>query len=183
MLELNFTPFPELQTSRLLLRKMTLADAGEILIMRRNEDVMKFIDRKRMDTLAEADEWIKIIIEALINNTGITWAISLRDAPERLIGSIGYWRIFNEHFRAEIGYMLNPDYWQKGIMKEALNLLIKFGFENMGLHSIEANINPGNIASEKLLISTGFSKEAYFKENYFYNGLFKDTIIYSMLKK
>jgi ribosomal-protein-alanine N-acetyltransferase len=53
----------------------------------------------------------------------------------------------------------------------------------MNLHSIEANINPENIASRKLLEKTGFVREAYFKENYFFNGKFIDSEIYSLLNK
>ena len=67
-------------------------------------------------------------------------------------------------------------------MKEALLKIIDFGFDEMNLHSIEANINPGNAASAMLLESAGFIKEAYFKEDYFFNGAFHDTIIYSRLK-
>ena len=78
--------------------------------------------------------------------------------------------------------MLHPAFWKKGIMKEALLHVIDFGFDEMNLHSIEANINPDNTASAMLLESTGFVKEAYFKEDYFFNGAFHDTIIYSRLK-
>ena len=67
-------------------------------------------------------------------------------------------------------------------MKEAVMATIKWIFENTDVHSIEANINPGNEASESLLKSMDFIKEAYFRENYFFNGVFKDSIIYSMLK-
>ena len=88
-----------------------------------------------------------------------------------------------EHYRAEIGYLLHPDYQQKGIMDEALKAVIKYGFETMQLHSIEANVNPANAASMKLLEKNGFVKEAYFKENYFYNGQFLDSVIYSLLNK
>ena len=78
--------------------------------------------------------------------------------------------------------MLNPKFWKKGIMKEALLRVIDFGFDEMKLHSIEANINPDNEASAKILESTGFVKEAYFKEDFFFEGTFRDTIIYSRLQ-
>ncbi len=60
--------------------------------------------------------------------------------------------------------------------------MIKFGFETMNFHSIEALIDPNNVASEKLLQKLNFKKEAHFKENFFYNDQFSDTIIYSILK-
>ena len=113
----------------------------------------------------------------------IQWAITLKENPATLIGTIGYWRIIPEHYRAEIGYMLHPSCWGKGIMKEALNAVIKYAFEKMKLHSIEANINPDNIPSAALLESCGFIKEAFHKENYYFDGVFYDSIIYSRLNK
>jgi ribosomal-protein-alanine N-acetyltransferase len=66
-------------------------------------------------------------------------------------------------------------------MQEALLKVINYGFKVINLHSIEANVNPGNAASIKLLEKNKFVREAYFKENYFYNGKFLDTVIYSLL--
>ena len=86
-----------------------------------------------------------------------------------------------EHYRAEIGYMLNPAYQGKGIMSEALSIIIQYGFNNIGLHSIEANANPANQASIKLLEKIGFVREGYFKENYYFNGNFLDSAIYSLI--
>ena len=67
-------------------------------------------------------------------------------------------------------------------MKEAVKISIDWAFTKTGLHSIEANINPGNHPSAALLKSVGFVQEAYFKENYYFNGAFKDSIIYSLVK-
>jgi [ribosomal protein S5]-alanine N-acetyltransferase len=78
--------------------------------------------------------------------------------------------------------MLSPAYWRNGIMKEALMDVIEFGFNKLGLHSIEAHINPENEASAAILTSTGFVKEAHFKEDFLFNGIFRDTAIYSRLR-
>ena len=67
-------------------------------------------------------------------------------------------------------------------MKEAILAVLDFGFDTMHLHSIEANISPGNAASAGVLEATGFIKEAYFKEDFYYDGTFRDTVIYSKLK-
>ena len=66
-------------------------------------------------------------------------------------------------------------------MDEAMKGVLQYGFETMKLHSVEANVNPGNNASTKVLEKNGFVKEAYFKENYYYNGKFIDSAIYSLL--
>ena len=182
MLELNFSPFPDITTERLLLRRMTRQDAGEIYLLRSNDDVMKYIDRPKALSIQDAEDFLDRINESLEVSDGISWGITLKENPAKLIGTIGYWRMKKEHYRAEIGYMLNPAFWKKGIMKEAIFVVLDFGFNIMGLHSIEANINPGNAASAGVLEATGFIKEAYFKEDFFFDGTFRDTIIYSKLK-
>lgn len=183
MLQPDFSVFPEIQTARLLLRKVTAKDASEVFKLRSDEQVMQYIDKERAATVLDGEVFINRIISSLNNNDGITWAITLKENPQTLIGTIGYWRLIKEHYRAEIGYMLNPDYWKKGIMKEALENVIEFGFNDLKLHSIEAQINPENATSAGILISTGFIKEAHFKEDYLFNGVFKDTVVFSRLQK
>ncbi|MEJ7588483.1 MAG: GNAT family protein [Ferruginibacter sp.] len=181
MLQPDFSVFPELTTSRLLLRKMTLNDAPEILKLRSDENVMRYIDKERASNISDAERFINKILDSLDNNDGITWGMALKENADILIGSIGYWRIIKEHYRAEIGYMLHPYHWKKGLMKEALLKVIDTGFTHLKLHSMEAHINPGNEASAAILVSTGFRKEAHFKENFFFGGVFRDTAIYSKL--
>lgn len=182
MLQPELNNFPEIKTERLILRKIWLADAPEILKLRSDENVMRYIDKERAVTIADAETFINRILQSLNINDGITWAIAFKENPEILIGTIGFWRLIKEHDRAEIGYMLNPALWKRGIMKEALAEVIKTGFQYLKLHSIEAHINPENEASARILLSTGFVKEAHFKENFFYNGIYRDTAIYSKLQ-
>jgi ribosomal-protein-alanine N-acetyltransferase len=100
----------------------------------------------------------------------------------KLIGNIGIWRIEKEHHRAEIGYALHPSHQGKGIMQEALKAVLDYGFHMMKLHSMEANVNPDNAASIKLLERANFVREAYFKENYFFDGKYLDSAIYSLIR-
>jgi ribosomal-protein-alanine N-acetyltransferase len=181
MLEPNFAAFPEITTERLLLRKISDADAPAILQLRSDERVMQYIDKERATCIADAEAFINRVTQSLNINDGITWGIAFKTSPETLLGSIGYWRLIKEHDRAEVGYMLNPAHWKKGIMKEALIAIHAYAKSDLKLHSIEAHINPQNAASAAILTSTGYVKEAHFKENFFYNGVFRDTAIYSRL--
>src|SRR4051794_9482412 len=113
MLHPDFTVFPEIKTERLVLRKLAITDAPAVLQLRADENVMRYIDRERAATIADAEVYISKIIQSLSNNEGITWAIALKEEPAKLIGTIGYWRLIKEHFRAEIGYMLSPVHWNK----------------------------------------------------------------------
>jgi len=183
MLQPDFTIFPELNTERLYLRMLYKTDGPEILKLRSDEQVMRFIDKERAKTIEDAEVFIDRASIALTANDGITWAIALKEEPGTLIGSVGLWRIIKEHYRAEIGYMLNPVHWGKGIMTEALLKVTEFGFKEMRLHSIEAHINPENVGSAAILTKSGFVKEAHFKEDFYFNGRFRDTAIYSILQR
>jgi ribosomal-protein-alanine N-acetyltransferase len=182
MLDINFTPFPNLETERLYLRRVAKEDVNEIFALRSNKETMKYIPRPLVKTEEDALAHIAMIDEKIENNEGINWAITLKNDP-KLIGLIGHYRIKPEHFRAEIGYMLLPEYHGKGIISEAIKETVKYGFEIMKLHSIEAVIDPENLASEKVLQKSGFVKEAHLKENEYYEGRFLDSVIYSILNK
>ena len=182
MQNIKFDPFPSITTDRLQLRHVEKSDVNEVFFLRSDERVMKYIDRTPAKTTDDAYKFIQIINDLEKNNEEVTWAITLKD-DLKLIGTICYWNIKKEHYRAEIGFALHPDYWRKGIMQEALAEVINFGFKAMKLHSVEAHVNPNNIPSIKLLEKNGFIREAYFKENYFYDGKFLDTAVYSLLTK
>lgn len=182
MLTINFHPFKNLESERLLLREITVADAAEVLELRGNPETMKFIPRPLAKDLDDALAHIAMIAEKIKENTGINWAITLKGNP-KMLGIIGHYRIQPENHRAEIGYMILPEYQGKGIISEAIRLAVAYGFDQMQLHSVEAVIDPENTASERVLIKNGFVKEAHIRENELYDGKFWDTVIYSMLKR
>jgi ribosomal-protein-alanine N-acetyltransferase len=182
MLDINFTPFPNLETERLQLRRVVNDDENEIFTLRSDTETMKYIPRPLVKTKEDVLAHIAMIDEKIENNEGINWAITLKGNP-KLIGIIGHYRIKPEHYRAEIGYMLLPEYHGKGIITEAIKEVVNYGFRIMKLHSIEAVIDPENIASENVLQKNGFVKEAHLKENEYYEGRFLDTVIYSILNK
>ncbi|MCX6292261.1 MAG: GNAT family protein [Bacteroidetes bacterium] len=165
-----------------MLRKIVMEDVQELFALRSDERVMQYIDRPRAKTIDDAMNLFKIMDDALTNHTAVTWAITMKGAG-RLEGTIGFWRIEKENHRAEIGYLLNPALQGKGFMQEAMTAVIDYGFRLMRLHSIEANVNPGNASSKKLLEKNGFVQEAYFRENYFFEGKFLDSVIYSRINE
>lgn len=179
MLYLNFEPFPFLETSRLRLRNVTPDDAPEIFFLRSDSSVMAYLDRAPAASLEEAQQFIQQINNQEKAGDAVTWAISLKGAS-KLIGTICFWNIQKQHYRAEIGYALHPDEQGKGLMQEALTAVLDYGFQTMQLHTVEANVNPSNAASIKLLERNGFVREGYFRENYYYNGRFLDSAIYSL---
>ncbi|MEJ2505762.1 MAG: GNAT family N-acetyltransferase [Ignavibacteriaceae bacterium] len=177
-----FKIFPKLESKRLFFRRMNLSYAKDIHQIRSNDDVMKFMDVTRTKSVNDAKRLIRNVREDYKNEKGVSWAVIHKNS-KRFIGYAGFWRMQPQHCRGEIGYALKPEYWGKGFMTETLKTIIDFGFHKMNLHSIEANVNPKNQKSKKLLKRLGFRKEAYFRENYLFEGKFLDSEIYSLLKK
>ncbi len=182
MSQFSFLPFPNLESDRLLLRQVSVNDAAEVFALRSNPETMKYIPRPLVTTVEEALEHVKLINSKIESGEGINWAITEKGNP-KLLGIIGHYRIKWEHFRSEIGYMLLPEAQGKGIITEAIQLLIDYGFDEMKMHSLEAIIDPDNQASARVLEKNKFVKEAHLRENEFYDGKFLDTVIYSLLKK
>lgn len=180
MLQLDLSEFPELQTERLFLRELARTDAPALFDMRTDPRVMQHIGRPRPSAVSEVEELINTIHQDRLDNNGITWAISLRSGPE-LVGTIGYYRLKKEHFRGEVGYMLHPDHWRQGIMGEALEAVVHCGFHQLRFHSIEAMTDPRNAASNGLLAKHGFTQEALFREDFYWDGQFLDTAVWSKL--
>jgi ribosomal-protein-alanine N-acetyltransferase len=180
MLIFNFKPFPLINTARLDLREITINDAPALFALRSHPDTMKYIGRPPAQSIDEVHDWINILNNIALKNEGVMWAIILKET-NALIGTICYWQLNPADHRAEIGYMLHPDHQNKGYMHEALNEVINYGFGVMQLHSIEANVKPDNQPSVKILEKSNFVREAYFKENYYSNGKFLDSAVYSLL--
>ncbi|MFZ1750315.1 MAG: GNAT family protein, partial [Saprospiraceae bacterium] len=127
-------------------------------------------------------EHIRTILNVMDKKEGLNWGMHLKNQTN-LIGIIGLYRIKAEHSRCEIGYMLLPEYHNKGLVTEAIQTVLNYAFDRLQFHSVEAIIDPRNYPSEKVLLKNGFLKEGHIKENEFFNGEFIDTMIYSILRK
>jgi ribosomal-protein-alanine N-acetyltransferase len=181
MLTFNFFPFPILTSSRLRFRRLDDTDANEIYALRSNPETMKYIPRPLVKNHEDALAHIKLINEKIDENIDINWAVTEKD-NDKCIGIMGFYRTQPENYRTELGYMILPEYQNKGYVSEAVATLLNYAFNTLNFHSIEAVIDPNNRASERVLQKNGFVKEAHLIENQFYNGKFIDTIIYSLLK-
>ena len=182
MLAVNFIPFPELKTERLIFRQLVHEDEDAIFKLRSDERVNTFLTRSEYKTSKEAGIFINKINKNVANAESIYWGIALQ-SDNKPIGTICLWNIQRENYRAEIGYELSPDFWGQGIMNEAIARVIDYGFDNMKLHSIQADTHPDNSRSIKLLEKNGFVLEGRFRESEYFNGKFSDRTVYSLLKR
>lgn len=182
MLNPRFNPFPAITTVRLVLREVKAEDKREIFFLRSDKRVLAFLGKEPARRIQEAAEFIRMIKLSAEENQSILWGISLKENPDVLIGTICFWNLQKENHRAEIGYVLNPEYWRRGIMSEAMEAILKYGFDELKLHSVEARLLAANKQSARLLESAGFIKEGYLREELYFRGNFYDTVIYSRLR-
>lgn len=154
---------PLLTTERLCLRGLLESDSPQILALRSNTEVNKYLDRAANATVDEALSFIKKIEAIVSNNEGFYWAITLKDQDE-LIGTICYWNLNAADKSAEIGYELHPDYQEQGFMQEAISAVLAFGLNDQHFELITACPKEGNKSSVKLLKKTGFSLAGNFTD-------------------
>ena len=127
-------------------------------------------------------EFEKFIRGPWINNTGLRWGIMMKNET-KLVGTCGFYDWNHDSKRAEIGYDLDPAYWGKGIMTEALTEIINYSIEKMDLNRIQAIIDSYNLRSMRLVERLGFKKEGVFRQRSYFNGEFHDDVCFALLKK
>lgn len=181
MLNINFNPFPVLETERLVLRNVEHRDVQEVFEIRSNPDTMLYIPRPLAKTLDDALGVINMMRGFTERNERINWAITEKGS-DKLMGIIGYVNLKSDSHRGEIGYVMHHDYRRKGFLFEAFQAALSYGFDVVNLHSIEAIIRPENAASIAVVEKAGFVREAYFKDYIYHNDRYWDETIYSLIK-
>ena len=181
MLDLSFDPFPVLSTQRMLLRAVVPSDRDALFALRSDPRVMRHIARPIAKTLDDASKLMDVFRESLETKIGIVWAMTLH-GDAKLIGTVGLWRIVAEHHRAELGYLLAPSLWGRGLTQEASSAVVEHAFEKFRFHRLEACIAPENAASIRVAERLGFKREAHFTQNFHFEGAFLDTLVYGLVR-
>ena len=170
-----------LSTNRLTLRRVIADDAPHLLAYLSKPEVVRHMGLDPFTSLEDALEEIAWYDSILEEGTGVRWGITLTGQDE-VIGSCGFLNVSSKHHRAEIGFELSPDYWGQGIAHEALEVVVRHGFAQLGLHRIEALVEPTNIASQRLLERVGFIREGLLRGYEFTQGKYDDLYMYSLLE-
>ena len=160
----NFIPFPKLQTERLVLRQLTFKDEDEILKLRADNKVNKYLNRQPCKSIEDARVFIETINNNIKNHQSVYWAIT-QNGNDRLIGTICLYDFTSDNTKAEIGYELLPEFQGKGFMREALFMVLEYGFQTIGLTAIAAYTHPKNPRSTRLLESFNFKEKSKVSEN------------------
>lgn len=178
-----FRSFPQLETRKLILRRMQISDSSAIFRILADDEVTRYYDDATFTKASQATDQIEAWENGFKNKRCIRWGIA-RKGERGIIGSCGYYGFQTWHMRASIGYELARPFWRQGIMTEALEAIIDLGFREMSLNRIEAVVMPDNSASIKLLEKLGFHNDGILKEyeNWGSKG-FTDLCMLSILRK
>ena len=176
--------FPVLKTRRLVLRQVAMKDAPWYFEHFNTKEIAEGQDHQGPRNMKEARAELKLYFtDTFRKKRGIRWGITIK-GDERLIGSAGFYKWNQpERYQAEMGYDLDPAFWGRGMMTEALTAIIQYGFDKMGLHRIEVLIPHDNNRSQNLVKRLGFTREGVLRDHYFVEGRFSDDVIFSLLKK
>lgn len=151
----NFQIFPELQTDRLNLRRLSLNDANEMHQLRSNIEVAALTGRKPAESLEESIAFINKIDNLVNENESIYWVITYKDKPT-MLGAICLYNFDLPNETIEVGYELLPQFQHKGLMSKALKCILNYGFDTLEVKTITAFPSDDNPPSIKVLEKTGF---------------------------
>lgn len=149
--------FPKLESARLSLRKLEEADYEQIIYLRSDAEVNRFVKRPKAENREDAITFIEKINLQFLSGKSIYWVITQKGAEE-MLGSICLWNFSEDGTTAELGYDLAPAAQGNGFMDEALKRILKFGFKEAGFQKIEAFTQKNNEASVKLLKKNHFTQ-------------------------
>ena len=177
-----FQSFPQLETKRLILRRLQGTDSDALYSILGDEEVTRYYDDATFIQVSQANEQIEAWENGFLHRRCIRWGIKIKENGA-LTGTCGYYGIHPWHMRASIGYELGRPYWRQGLMTEALHAIIDLGFRDMNLNRVDALVMPDNIASIRLLEKIGFKNEGLLRgyENWGSKG-FTDLYILSLLR-
>lgn len=175
-----FSSFPNIITERLLLREITEQDAESIYKLLSKPEVIKYDTFELFTDIKQAEDLIKYFSEKFRGNTAIFWGISLKNQSE--ITGFCKCEIEIPKIRADFGYDLRPEYWNRGIMTEALGAVINFTFNKLEINRIEASVSNENNPSIRVLEKLGFVKEGVLRKRSYWGGRCHDMVMMSILR-
>jgi len=172
---------PVLETERLRLRKLNMHDAQDIFDYSRDPLVAKHVLWDAHRNIAESRAYLRFMLRKYRMNDAASWGIELKSSG-KIIGTIGFMWIQPENAAAEVGYSLSRIHWGKGIMTEALQAVVAYGFESLNLNRIEAMHELTNPASGAVMRKCGMVLEGTMRQKLLNKGRFVDVDLYAILR-
>ncbi|RXJ71579.1 GNAT family N-acetyltransferase [Veronia nyctiphanis] len=170
----------QLETERLFLRPLQPMDVDDLKEIYSDRDTIKYWGMHPIHERADISNIVKDATEAMASGTKLTLGV-FECSSMKLVGLVLFFNLIDTSRRGEIGYALNRNYRRKGYMKEAMQSVIAYLFDEVGVRRIEADINPENKDSAKLLSSLNFEHEGTLKGRWEFDGKINDSQLYGLL--
>jgi len=172
---------PVLETDRLRLRKLAMRDASDIFEYSRDPLVAKYVLWEAHRSIGESRAYLRYMLRKYRMNEPASWGIEHKESG-KIIGTIGFMWIQSDNAAAEVGYSLARAHWGQGIMTEALQAVIAYGFNSLRLNRIEAIHEPENPASGAVMRKCGMQFEGRLRQKLCNKGRYADVDLYAILK-
>jgi [ribosomal protein S5]-alanine N-acetyltransferase len=172
--------FPELETSRLKLIEITEQHTERYFEIMSLDSVTQYYGMESLQRIEQAAGIVRSFKTGFDSKSSMRWGIVIKEM-ETLIGTVGLNNLQIAQKRAEIGFEIHPDYWNRGYTSEAAKAVIQYAFAELGIYRIGAVTFLDNKASFGLLEKIGFKREGILRGYIHQNGKFNDTYVFSLL--
>ena len=176
-----FSHLPQLATERLTLRKMLVDDSADMYEYASRQDVTRYLTWYPHPDRDYTREYLQYLGGRYAMGMFYDWAV-IYTPDQKMVGTCGFTAFNCSADSAEVGYVLNPEYWGQGIATEALNRVIRFGFEELGLHRIEAKFIRENERSRRVMEKVGMTFEGISREAMLIKGKYLDIGVCAILR-
>ena len=173
---------PTLTSSRLQLRWLEEHDAADLFAIFSDPQVMRYWSSTAWTEENAGIDFIESVQRSFVAGSLYQWGVARRN-DDAIIGTCTLAGVDAQNRRAEIGFVLRRDHWGKGYMFEATSTLLRFAFEQLALHRVEADVDPRNEAAIRLLERLGFQREGYLRERWLVGEEINDTVFYGLLQR
>ena len=174
-----FKNIPTLKTDRLILRKIECRDLSDVYEYTSDPLVPQYLMWYPHKTREYTKSYLQYIKKLYKKGKFYDWGIEFEG---KLIGTVGFSSISVKNNSAEIGYVLNSKFWNKGIATEAVNEILKFAFSILDIQRVEAIFLPENEKSRKVLIKCGMKFEGVRRSALLVKGEYRDVEMFSIIK-
>lgn len=171
-----------LETPRLLLRPLHEDDVTALFAMYSDPQFMRYWSFAPMTRLEQVSEYLSRLMKGSVSGTNCICAIVLRETGQ-MIGTCSLFNLYEPCLRAEIGFGVRRESWRQGYAQEAVHALIEHAFSTLSLRRLEADIDPRNSGSARVLERAGFVREGLLRERWVIDGEVSDTALYGLLQR
>lgn len=172
---------PVLRTPRLVLRAVRDDDIDDVFAIYSDLRALEYFAREPLEDRQEAEAMVADNLTFDEDSAARFWAICLQES-DRMIGTFTLFHISEQNRRAEVGYILNSEFWGQGYGAEVLRRMIDYCFEELDMVRLEADVDPHNTASLRMLERQGFEREGYFRKRWYMRGQWFDSVMFGLLR-